>query len=134
LKILVIDDDDLVLYTLSRILRGNGDTVITAKNGAQGLDAFRSERPDIVVTDIIMPEQEGLGTIVMIRRESADVKIIAISGGGRIANLDVLEAARALGADDVIAKPFEPETLLERLARLNPGSPTASRVRREDPG
>jgi DNA-binding response OmpR family regulator len=122
MKILLIDDYDLVLYTLSRVLRRNGDIVITASNGDLGMSAFRRERPDLVITDIIMPEQEGLGTIVKIRRDSPEAKIIAISGGGRVGNVDVLEAARALGVNDLIAKPFEPEELVARVRRIADGS------------
>ena len=120
MKILLVDDDKLVLYTLSRILRSTGDTVLTAANGALGMVLFRRERPDVVITDIVMPEQEGLGTIIQMRREWPEIKIIAISGGLRKGDLDVLRMATALGADEVIAKPFEPQELLARLMRLAP--------------
>ena len=118
MKILLIDDDKLVLYTLSRILRSTGGTVFTAENGAQGIALFRQERPDVVITDIVMPEQEGLATIIQMRRECPETQIIAISGGLRKGNLDVLRMAASLGADEVIAKPFEPQELLTRLMRL----------------
>ena len=132
MKILIIDDDDLVLYTLSKILRSAGDTVVTAKNGARGMTAFRSEQPDLVITDIVMPEQEGLGTIMMLRRECPQARIIAISGGGRVGNLDALEAARTLGADEVIPKPFEADILLATVGRLRQAAlPTA---KHEAPG
>jgi len=71
-----------------------------------------------VITDIIMPEQEGIDTIIQIRRERPGIKIVAISGGGRIRNIDFLEMAQSLGADEVIAKPFEADELLNRLLRL----------------
>jgi CheY-like chemotaxis protein len=119
MKILVIDDDHLVRYTLLKILQRNGHEVVTASDGKRAMTIFRSEHPDVVITDIVMPEQEGAETIIMIRHERPEVRIIAISGGARTRNVDYLEMARALGADDVLRKPFEAEELLSRLARLD---------------
>jgi DNA-binding response OmpR family regulator len=75
-----------------------------------------------------MPEQEGIETIVKIRSERPDVKIIAISGGARTHNLDYLGMAEAFGADDVISKPFEAEELLSRLARFDLGAPASEEL------
>jgi CheY-like chemotaxis protein len=122
MKVLVIDDDHLVRYTLSKILQRNGYHVTTAADGKRAMAVFRDERPDVVITDIIMPEQEGIETILKIRCERPEVKIIAISGGARTHNLDYLGMAEAFGADDVISKPFEAEELLSRLARFDLGS------------
>jgi two-component system, chemotaxis family, chemotaxis protein CheY len=121
MKILVIDDDHLVRYTVSRILKKSGHDVVTAADGARGIEVLGMEHPDVVITDIIMPEQEGFQTIVKIRRDHPGIKIIAISGGLRReqGNLDVLSMAEGLGADSVIAKPFEPEELLAELAKLD---------------
>ena len=116
MKVLVIDDDPLVRRTLLRMLRFGGHEVLDAENGVRGLELFHQEPPDIVVTDIVMPEQEGLGTITLMKRERPGIRVIAISGGGRIGNVDVLEAARALGAA-VIHKPFAAEQLLEQIDR-----------------
>src|ERR1700730_8470490 len=118
MKILVIDDDHLVRYALSKILLSAGYEVVTASDGRRGMVVLRAEHPDVVITDIIMPEQEGIDTIIQIRRERPGVKIIAISGGGRIRNIDFLEMAQSLGADEVLAKPFEAEELLSRLVRF----------------
>src|SRR5260370_838221 len=123
MKILVIDDDPMVLYTVSKILRSGGYDVVTAANGIRGMHQFRDQRPEVVVTDIIMPEQEGIETIRQIRHERPATKIIAISGGGRIANADLLAMARKLGADEVIAKPFEAEELLDLLRLWHPPHP-----------
>ena len=128
MKVLVIDDDDLVRYTLSKILQRNGYHVATASDGKRAMAVFRDERPDVVITDIIMPEQEGIETILKIRCERPEVKIIAISGGARSHNLDYLGMAEAFGADDVIAKPFEAEELLSRLARFDLGASSAGEV------
>jgi DNA-binding response OmpR family regulator len=128
MKVLVIDDDHLVRYTLSKILQRNGYDVTTASDGKRAMAVFRDERPDVVITDIIMPEQEGIETILMIRAERPEVKIIAISGGARSYNIDYLNMAEALGADDVILKPFEAEELLSRLARFDFGTASAGGV------
>ena|ERR1700687_1959121 len=118
MKILVIDDDKMVRLTLSKILNHSGHKVVTAADGKHGMILLRAEHPDVVITDLIMPEQEGFQTIVMIRRDYPDIKIIAISGGLRQGNHDALATAAALGADEVIAKPFEPADLLGRLNKL----------------
>ena len=115
-KILVIDDDVIVRETITQILEDLGHVVVIAEDGKAGVAAFRADRPDLVITDIIMPEQEGIQTITEIRRLAPDAKIIAISGGGRIGNTDFLRIARHIGANDVIAKPFDPDDLGARVA------------------
>jgi DNA-binding response OmpR family regulator len=114
-KILVIDDDAMVRETVIQILEDNGHQVTAAEDGRCGVALFRSQRPDLVITDIIMPEQEGIQTILEIRRLHAGAKIIAISGGGRMGNTDFLAIARRIGADHSLTKPFDPEQLLERV-------------------
>ena len=119
MKILVIDDDFLIRCTLARILESSGHEVATAADGRRGMAAFRSALPDLVITDILMPEQEGIETIRQMRRERPQTKIVAISGAGRPGGFDILSMARRLGADDVIAKPFGAEELLGSVHRLN---------------
>jgi len=85
---------------------------------------FRDERPDVVITDLIMPEQEGIETIMMIRHERPEVGVIAISGRCTKPQLRLFEDGRSLGAAEVIRKPFEAEELLSRLDRLRTASPT----------
>ncbi len=111
----MIDDDALVLHTIVHVLRDLGYQVSAAANGSDGISIFRTGHPDLVITDIIMPVTEGIEVIRAIRRERPAVKIIAISGGGRGGNLNYLEMARALGANDVISKPFDPDDLIERV-------------------
>lgn len=120
MKILVIDDDYLVRSSLARLLRGKGYEVVTAADGERGMTEFRNAAPDLVITDIIMPEQEGIQTIRQMRRERPDAKIIAISGGPQFGDLDVLEIALKLGADKVIHKPFDAAELLSRVRQLHP--------------
>lgn len=114
-KILVIDDDVMVRNNICKVLRHSGFEVIAAEDGGRGLASFRRDRPDLVITDIIMPEKEGIETIIEMRREHPDTKIIAVSGGGRIGNADFLSMATSLGAAAVIAKPFLPEELINQV-------------------
>jgi DNA-binding response OmpR family regulator len=116
-RILIIDDDLVVRDTLITILEERGYEVITAVNGEQGLAIFRRERPDLLVTDIVMPVKEGLQTIREIREEWPDMKIIAISGGSRTERHDFLEIARQLGAWDVVVKPFDVDDFVARVDR-----------------
>src|SRR5438046_7782177 len=81
MKILVIDDDNLVLYTLSRILERNGYEVVTATDGRRAMAIFRAERADVVITDLIMPVQEGIETIMMLRGRRPEGGVIVIAGG-----------------------------------------------------
>jgi CheY-like chemotaxis protein len=83
-KILVIDDDTIVRTTIVLLLEDAGHQVRSAEDGLRGMALFRSAQPDLVITDIIMPEQEGIQTITEMRKAKADAKIVAISGGARI--------------------------------------------------
>jgi CheY-like chemotaxis protein len=114
-KILVIEDNAIVRNTMMRILQAAGYDVVTANDGLEGVALFRQETPDLVISDIIMPQQEGIATIRQILAESPGTKIIAISGGGRIGNTDFLQIARKMGAVDALPKPFDPDDLLGRI-------------------
>jgi CheY-like chemotaxis protein len=118
MKVLIIDDDPLARYTVSRILTGAGYDVVTAIDGEAGLAAVAKENPTIVITDLIMPNKEGIETILGIKQGHPEIRIIAISGGGRYGNADLLPMAQSIGADAIVAKPFEAEDLLEPLRRL----------------
>ncbi len=115
MKILVIDGEYLVRYTLARILRSARYEVVTAADGERGMAMFRSAAPDVVITGSIMPGQDGCATIRQMRGERPDTKIIAISGGGQISDSYLLAIASNLGADDVIRKPFDADDLLSRV-------------------
>ena len=115
MKILVIDDDVLLLRTISRILSGEGHEVLTASEGTRGMALFNRENPDLVITDVVMPGQEGLETILTLRRDETLVKIIAISGS----DAELLDIARLIGADAVIEKPFRAQELLAQIRALN---------------
>jgi DNA-binding response OmpR family regulator len=118
MKILVIDDDDLVRRMVTKVLRADGHDVVTAADGLRGMDMVHKERPQIVITDIFMPEQEGIETILAIRRENPGIKIVAMSGAGEIGGNDLLKMALLLGADDSIPKPFRAHDLLARIRAL----------------
>lgn len=105
-RILVIDDEELVRTTIRMRLEQNGHEVVEAGNGDEGLATLERRPVDLVVTDIIMPEKEGIETIRAIRRRNPEVGIVAISGGGRTSPLDLLSAAKKLGADQALRKPF----------------------------
>lgn len=115
-KVLVIDDDANVRITLQAVLEDAGYEVSLADDGLRGYAAFKREHPDLVVTGIIMPEQEGIGTIRQIIGEHPDTKIIAISGGARSNNFDYLQLARKFGAKAVLPKPFDPDCLLTMIS------------------
>lgn len=112
MRILLIDDDILLRQTIRKMLESAGHEVIEAENGRIGLETFRKQAIDAVVTDIIMPQKEGIETIRDIRSVSPSVRIVAISGGGRTHKMDFLNIAAKLGASATLSKPFRKEALL----------------------
>jgi YesN/AraC family two-component response regulator len=103
-----------------------GYSVSEASNGAEGLDIFRSKNVDVVVTDIIMPEKGGIDTIMDLRRDYPDSKIIAISGGGMCGEVSYLDMAIGVGADRAIGKPFVLDEFLGAVRELVEGEPVGS--------
>lgn len=114
-RILIIDDEPAVRMTIRQILEHAGYQVAVAENGTAGLAALRAGAVDLVITDIIMPEMEGLETVMAVRQEFPAIKLIAMSGGGRRGNYDYLSAAAKLGAAKVLQKPFNRLTLLDAV-------------------
>jgi DNA-binding response OmpR family regulator len=117
-KILVLDDEPSILLMIKKMLEKAGYEVIIASNGKEGMRLFDKEKPDMVITDIIMPEKEGLETIFELRRMHPDLKIIAISGGGRISPDGYLPGAKLLGANMVFQKPLVQKEFLAAVASL----------------
>ncbi len=113
--ILVIEDEELGRFTLRKMLEAGGHEVLEAENGEQGLSRFKEGLVDLVVTDIIMPKQEGLETIRKLRHRYPETKIIAISGGDRPNGSGMLREATMLGAQGVLPKPFRKKKLLELI-------------------
>jgi CheY-like chemotaxis protein len=116
--ILVIDDDASVRAVVSEMLRLEGHDVTIAENGREAIPMLARHRFDLVITDLIMPEKEGIETISEIRRTDKHIPIVAISGGGRLGPGDYLETARYIGADATLAKPFARQELLTTIEAL----------------
>ena len=112
-RILIIDDEDQSRNMLNQALTRAGYEVFAASDGSEGIELFRSVMADLIITDILMPGKEGLETIMELRRDFPDVKIIAMSGGGRTGNLNFLDIAERLGAQRTLQKPFHLEEVLQ---------------------
>lgn len=117
-SILVVDDDAQVLDVMSEMLRLEGHSVTVAENGRRAVERIQIDSFDLVITDLIMPEKEGLETIADIRKYCGDLPIIAISGGGRVGPADYLETARFIGANVALAKPFGRQELIRAVSDL----------------
>lgn len=115
-NILLIEDEQLVAATIEVVLMKAGHTVMLASNGDAGLQKFDEAKVDLVITDIIMPQKEGIATIRELRERST-VPIIAISGGGRTKNFDFLRMAYKLGATEVLRKPFANAELMALITK-----------------
>jgi CheY-like chemotaxis protein len=116
-RILVIDDDDLVRGTIRAALEGAGYQVLEATDGEEGVALFRTMPADLVLCDIFMPGMEGIEAIRLLRERRASVPIIAISGGGSRGEMSFLEAAKKLGANDALAKPFTMSDMVATVQR-----------------
>jgi DNA-binding NtrC family response regulator len=114
-RILVIDDDDQLRPLLERMLQSAGHEVLVAANGRIGVEIQRSNAPDLVITDIYMPTQEGLETIIELRHHSPSIAIIAMSG--KPAAPTMLAIAKRLGAIGFLQKPFSLEQLLQAVEK-----------------
>jgi CheY-like chemotaxis protein len=117
-KILVLDDEPSILLMIKKMLEKEGHEVDIALNGVEGMKLFEINRPDLLITDIIMPEKEGLETIHELRRKFPDLKIIAISGGGRIGPDGYLPGAILLGANMVFQKPLDQKEFMQAVSVL----------------
>ncbi|WP_337185845.1 response regulator [Phenylobacterium sp.] len=114
---LIIDDDPALLRLMSMAFDRAGFATVSADNGRAGVAMARTHRPDLVVTDIVMPDVEGIGAIRAIKQAARPPKVVAISGAGRTRGADYLSWARHLGADAVLAKPFR----MAELVRVSQG-------------
>ena len=121
-KLLIIDDEILARLTLRKILENSGHEVLEAANGTEGIALARANKCDLVITDIIMPDKEGIETIIELKRDFADLRIIAISGGGRTRNLDFLKLALQYGASKGLAKPFSQSDLSSAIQGVLSGA------------
>ena len=117
-RILIIDDETNILLMLKKMLERAGYEIDLASNGEEGLRLFRKAPSDLVITDIIMPEKEGLETIREMRKMQPEMKIIAMSGGGKISADNYLETAKIFGASRIMEKPFTQQAMVSTVKEL----------------
>lgn len=116
--ILIIDDDDGVRRVLEKILTRAGHRALCAADGQAGMRLLEDESPDLVITDVYMPEMDGIELLINIREADAELPIIVVSGGGFAPADFVLEDASQLGADAILSKPFERAVVLDTVRRV----------------
>jgi CheY-like chemotaxis protein len=117
-RILVIDDEPLIRATVVTILTREGFSVEEASDGATGIAMFRKNPPDLVITDVFMPNRDGIEVVMELKRSYPHIKIIAMTGGGRMRMMEIGSAANILGADHMLHKPFERESLLAAVSAV----------------
>lgn len=117
-KILVFDDEPSILLMIKKMLEKAGYEVDMALNGKEGMELLEKNKPDLLITDILMPEKEGLETILELKSKYPELKIIAISGGGRIGPEGYLPTAKLFGADMVFQKPLVQKEFLQAVSTL----------------
>ena len=116
-SVLVVDDEDQIRQLIRETLEQAGYEVQEARDGKEGLEQYRSRPADLVIMDILMPDQDGLESIMTLRREFPTSRVIAITGGSdMIGILNFLDVAKMLGARRTLQKPFEMKTLLDAAA------------------
>ena len=117
--VLIIDDDDFVRAMVTKLVKSFGYAPIGARDGFEALDILsRMEAPAVVITDIVMPKMDGLEMLRQLRAKYPQLKIIAMSGGGRSEQGDYLELARKSGANEIVSKPINPRQLRDILQQL----------------
>ena len=117
-RILVIEDDVQLRRMLRRALEMEGYEVLEAADGSKGVSLYREHPTDLVLIDIFMPNKEGLETIMALKRDFPEVRVLAMSGGGVIGSAASLDMAKGLGAERVYVKPFEVEGFLKDIGEL----------------
>lgn len=123
-KILLVEDDDLVRDMLMQILERASHQVIPATNGEEATEVLKKDRPDIMITDIIMPKKSGITLISEVKNRHPNLEIIAISGGGRLDPTGYLDLSESLGASVSFEKPIDNTALLMAIDLLLHGKKT----------
>ncbi len=116
--VLVIDDELPIRKLLRGVLEGAGHTVCDAPDGRTGMAVWRQEPVDVVVTDIFMPEKDGVELLIELKHVEVRPKIIVMSGGMSMSMSWLKEAIYLLGADRILMKPFEPQTLVSTIQEV----------------
>ena len=122
--ILLVDDDELFRVAVCRALRSAGYAVEQASDGKEALKIIAAEAPDVLITDILMPNIDGIELIGAVKRSHPGIQILVISGRAQLGSVDLLNLAAMVGADATLSKPFAPEELLEKVATLAARSAT----------
>ena len=117
-KILIVDDNKNFLIMLSDFLNNKGFIVEVSDNGSEALKIFSDFIPDIVITDIVMPDIDGIELLLQLRKTNPDVKVIVMSGGNRGHADAYLHMAEKLGANAILSKPFELTELMQEIKNL----------------
>ena len=117
-RIMVVDDERQTRMMLRQMLERADYEVMEAENGYEAIQIFRQHPADLIIMDLIMPRKEGIETIIEMRAEFPYIKIIAMSGGGRVSSGPYLELAAKLGALRTLAKPIEREVLLDSIREV----------------
>jgi CheY-like chemotaxis protein len=117
--ILVIEDDEAMRAVMTRSLQAYGYDVCSARDGGEGLAMWEARRPDVTVTDLHMPNVDGIETIIALRGRDPDVRIVAVSGGDARASFLALDSASDLGATVVLPKPFTPDQLVAAVRAVH---------------
>ena len=116
--ILIVEDDKELREMLKLSLLRSNFTVLEAENGKDAIVHFKPLLTDLVVTDLIMPEEDGLKVVIKLSELKPSIKIIAISGGGKVGPASYLNLAKALGADAIYTKPFSINDLIAKIDEL----------------
>jgi CheY-like chemotaxis protein len=116
--ILVVDDDDDSRWMMAALMKRDGHVVIEAADGIEASRFFRAHRPDVVLLDLLMPNQDGFQTIRELRREFPGARIIAVSAGWSVGKEDSMHRARLLGADVTIRKPIDLDVMCHAVKEL----------------
>ena len=117
-RILVIDDERMVCDTLALILKRGGHEAFCVERATTGMRVFREDPFDLVITDIFLPDMDGLEVVRSLHSEFPSTPIIAMSGGGQVLQEDFLPAARSMGATQVLHKPFNATDLLGMVSEV----------------
>ena len=118
MRVLLVDDEDMIRDLFAAVLLDAEYDVTCASNGAEAVDILKDESFDLVITDILMPEKEGVETIMELKKTTPETRIIALSGGGRTKNFMPLRIAARAGADMTLQKPIEPDDLVNTIEDL----------------
>jgi len=132
-RILIIDDEQQIRSMLRLMLERDGYEVVEAPDGIEGIKAYRQKPADLIITDLIMPNKDGIGMIIELQKEFPDVKIIAMSGGGLNKPEGYLKGAKKLGAACTLTKPIDREKMLRAVKNIIKGTTSEPEETQSEP-